>query len=82
MEYKIAEEFLANLKKEFGKKEEEIVKAVKLRRLEQGRKIIEEFIQEFRKVTRESKYKERLLTEKFKWEINNTIWWRLMKSEY
>ena len=66
MEYKIAEEFLANLKKEFGKKEEEIVKAVKLRRLEQGRKIIEEFIQEFRKVTRESKYKERLLTEKFK----------------
>ena len=66
MEYKIAEEFLANLKKEFGKKEEEIVKAVKLRRLEQGRKIIEEFIQEFRKVTRESKYKKRLLTEKFK----------------
>jgi len=39
---------------------------VELRRLEQGRKIIEEFIQEFRKVTRESKYKDRLLTEKFK----------------
>ena len=62
----MAEEFLVDLKKEFGKREEEIVKAVKLRRLEQGRKIIEEFIQEFRKVTRESKYKERLLTEKFK----------------
>ena len=59
-------EFLADLRKEIGKREEEIVKAVKLRRLEQDRKIMEEFIQEFRKVARESKYKERPLTEKFK----------------
>ena len=66
MKYKIAVEFLADLRKEIGKREEEIVKAVKLRRLEQDRKIMEEFIQEFRKVARESKYKERPLTEKFK----------------
>ena len=66
LKYKMAGEFLADLRKKFGKRYEEIVKAVELRRLEQGRKIIEEFIQEFRKVARESKYKERLLTEKFK----------------
>ena len=66
LEYKMSREFLADLRKEFGKGEEEIVKAVELRRLEQGRKIMEEFIQEFRRVARESKYKRRPLTEKFK----------------
>ena len=65
LEYEMSREFLADLRKEFGK-EEEIVKAVELRRLEQGRKIMEEFIQEFRRVARESKYKRRPLTEKFK----------------
>jgi len=39
LEYKIAVEFLADLGKKIGKREEEIVKAVKLRRLEQDRKI-------------------------------------------
>ena len=62
LKYKMAGEFLADLRKKFGKRYEEIVKAVELRRLEQGRKIIEEFIQEFRKVARESKYKKRLIT--------------------
>ena len=66
LEYKTAGEFLVDLRKEFGKGKEEIVKAVELRRLEQGGKIIEEFIQEFRRVARESEYKERPLTEKFK----------------
>jgi len=65
LEYEMSREFLADLRKEFWK-EEEIVKAVELRRLEQGRKIMEEFIQEFRRVARESKYKRRPLTEKFK----------------
>ena len=66
LEYKMAGEFLADLRKEFGKGEEEIFKAVKLRRLEQGRKIKEEFIQEFRRVAREIKYERRPLIEKFK----------------
>ena len=34
LEYKIAEEFLISLKKEFGGGEEESVKAVELRKLE------------------------------------------------
>jgi len=48
LEYEIAEEFLAELKKEFGEGEKERVKATELRRLEEDRKIMEEFVQEFR----------------------------------
>ena len=43
VEYELAEEFLTSLKKEFGGEEEELVKAVELRKLEQGGKTMEEF---------------------------------------
>ena len=36
VEYEMVEEFLISLKKEFGRGEEELVKAVELRKLEQG----------------------------------------------
>jgi len=38
------EEFLTNLKKEFSGGEEELVKAVELRKLEQEGKTMEEFV--------------------------------------
>ena len=44
IEYELAEEFLISLKKEFGKGEEESVKAAELRKLEQGGKTMEEFV--------------------------------------
>ena len=44
VEYELAEEFLTSLKKEFGKGEEESVKAAELRKLEQEGKTIEEFV--------------------------------------
>ena len=44
LEYEIAGEFLANIKKEFGRENEESVKVVKLKRLEQGSKTMEEFV--------------------------------------
>ena len=80
--YEIAREFLAELKKKFGGEEKETVKVVKLRRLEQGGKMMEEFVQEFRQVTRGSGYKERLLIEEFKREMNRTIHQRLMELEW
>jgi len=40
LEYESAEKFLINLKKEFGREEEESVKAAELRKLEQGRRTI------------------------------------------
>jgi len=53
LEYKSVEEFLTSLKKEFGGKEEELVKAVELRKLEQEEKTMEEFVQEFKRAARE-----------------------------
>ena len=46
--YETVEEFLMNLKKEFGGGEEEAVKAVELRKLEQGGRMMEEFVQKFK----------------------------------
>ena len=43
--------------------------------------MIEEFVQEFRRMMRDSRYKERLLVKKFKRKINIIIHWRLMKLE-
>ena len=66
MEYEMAEELLTVLKKEFGGGEEEVVKVVELRKLEQGGKTMEEFVQEFKRAARGSGYKGRPLVEKFK----------------
>jgi len=49
VEYETAEEFSISLKKEFGGGEEESMKAAELRKLEQGGKTIEEFVQEFKR---------------------------------
>jgi len=52
LEYEMAREFLAYLRKKFEGEEEETVKTVELRRLEQDGKTMKEFVQEFRKVAR------------------------------
>jgi len=44
LEYEMAGEFLADLKKEFRGEEKEIVKVAELRRLEQEEKTMEEFV--------------------------------------
>ena len=56
IEYELAGEFLAELKREFGEEEEESVKVAELRKLEQGGRMMEEFVQEFKRVVRESGY--------------------------
>jgi len=73
LEYETVEEFLADLSKEFGEREEGTVKVAELRRLEQERKTIKEFVQKFRRAARESRYKKQLLVEEFKYSINKTI---------
>ena len=81
VEYESAEEFLTTLRKEFGGGEEELVKAVELRKMEQGGKSIEEYIQEFKRVARESRYKGRPLIEEFKRGINGGIQRKLIEAE-
>ena len=43
-EYRLMGEFLLELRKEFGENNEELVKVVKLRSIEQEGKIMEEFV--------------------------------------
>ena len=81
IEYETIEEFLTSIKKEFGSGKEESVKAAKLRKLEQEGRMIEEFIQEFKRAVRGSGYEGRPLVEEFKRGINGGIRRKLMKSE-
>ena len=81
MEYETVEEFFTNLRKEFGGGEEELVKVAELRRMEQGGKMMEEFVQEFKRAARGSGYEGRPLVEEFKRGINGGIRRKLMESE-
>ena len=81
MKYETVEEFLTNLKREFGRGEKELVKAAELRKLEQGGKTMEEFVQEFKRAARRSGYEGRPLVEEFKRGMNRRIRRKLMKVE-
>ena len=81
LEYESIEEFLATIKKKFRRVEEESVKVAELETLEQGERIMEEFVQEFRKVARESGYEGRPLVEEFKRGMNGVIRRKLMETE-
>ena len=81
VEYELVEEFLTCLRKEFGGGEEESVKAAELRKLEQGGKTMEEFVQEFKRAARGSGYEGRPLVEEFKRGMNGGIQRKLMKTE-
>ena len=81
VEYESAEEFFIVLKKEFGAGEEELAKAAELRKMEQGGKTMEEFVQEFKRAARGSGYEGRPLIEEFKRGINGGIRRKLMEVE-
>ena len=81
LEYKSAEEFLTSLKKKFGEEEEKSVKAAELKKLEQGGRTIEEFVQEFKRVARSNRYEGRPLVEEFKKGMNGAIRRKLMEAE-
>jgi len=57
LEFETVGEFLAEIKKEFGGGEEELVKATELRRMKQGGRMMEEFVQEFKRAVKGSGYK-------------------------
>ena len=80
-EYKSVEEFLTILKKEFGGEEEESMKAAELRKMEQGGRTMEEYIQEFKRAARGSGYEGRPLIKEFKREMNRGIRRKLMEVE-
>jgi len=81
VEYELVEEFLTILKREFGGGEEESVKAAELRKLEQGGRTMEEFVQEFKRAARGSGYEGRPLIEEFKRGMSGGIRRKLMEAE-
>jgi len=81
LEYESIGEFLAAIKKKFGREEEKLVKIAELKRLEQGGRTMEKFIQEFRRAVRGSGYKGKPLIEEFKREMNGIIRRKLMEAE-
>jgi len=66
LEYATVEIFLADLKKEFGKGNEEIMKVAEFQKIEQRSRTMEDFVQKFRRVVRGSRYKRRPLIKEFK----------------
>ena len=49
VEYESVENFFIVLKRKFGVGEEELAKAAELRKMEQGGRTMEEFVQEFKR---------------------------------
>jgi len=66
VEYESAGDFLAEIKKEFRGEDKESIKAAELKRIEQGGRAMKEFVQDFKRVARESSYEGCLLIEEFK----------------
>ena len=54
---------------------------VDLKKVGQGNKMIENFVQEFRRVVRRSKYKRKSLVEEFKRKMNRFIRRKLIEAE-
>jgi len=81
LEYKTVREFLTDIRKEFRERDKEVVKVAELKRLEQGGKMMKEFIQEFQRAARGSRYKGRPLVEEFKRGMSGMIRRKLMETE-
>lgn len=70
LEFMIVEEFLIDLKKEFSSRDNKTMKVMELKKVEQENRMMEKFVQMFRRVARESEYERRLLIEEFKKNMN------------
>jgi len=81
IEFESAGEFLAEIKKEFGGGDKESVKIAELKKIEQGGRMMEEFVQDFKRVARVSGYKGCPLIKEFKQCMNGSIRRKLMEAE-
>ena len=66
---------LSDLKEEFRDGDDETIKVAELKKVEQGSKTMKEFVQEFRRAERDSKYEEKSLVEEFKRGMNLDRYW-------
>ena len=69
------------IRDDFGETSEEERKIEQLRTIEQERRTCDEYVQEFKKVTRRSGYEGRPLIEEFKRGLNGSIKRKLAEAE-
>ena len=81
IEFENVGEFLAEIRREFGGGDEKSVKVAELKKIEQGGRMMEEFVQDFKRTARGSGYEGRLLVEEFKRGMNRGIRRKLMEAE-
>jgi len=81
IEFESVREFLAEIRKEFRGRDEELVKVAELKKIEQGGRTMEEFVQDFKRVARGSGYEGHPLIEEFKQGMNGSIRRKLMEAE-
>lgn len=76
LEFSLVGDFLAELRKEFGKEDNKLAKVAELRKIEQELRTMEKFMQEFQKVARESGYKGKHLNKEFKIVLSGKSLWK------
>ena len=81
LEVESAEQLFTKIRNNFGEILEEKRKIEQLRTIEQGERTCNEYMQEFKKVTRGSGYEGRPLIEEFKRGLNRTIRRKLAKAK-
>ena len=80
-EVESVEQLFTKIRNNFGETSEEERKIEQLRTIKQRGKTYNEYVQEFKKVTRESSYKGKPLIKEFKRELNRAIRRKLAKTE-
>ena len=80
-EIEIVEVLFKKIRDEFGEISEKERKIEQLRTIEQGGRTCDEYMQEFKKVTRRSSYKRRPLIKEFKRGLNGAIRRKLTEVE-
>ena len=81
LEVKSVEQLFTKIRNNFGETSEEERKIEQLRTIEQRGKTYDEYVQEFKKVTRGSSYEGRPLIEEFKRGLNGSIRRKLAEAE-
>ena len=80
-EVESVEQLFAKIRDDFGETSEEERKIEQLRTIEQGGRTCDEYVQEFKKIARESGYERRPLIEEFKRGLNGAIRRKLAEAE-
>jgi len=81
LEVETVEELFSKIRNKFGKTVEEERKIEQLRTIKQGGRICNEYVQEFKKIARESSYKWQSLIKEFKRELSRALRRKLTEVE-